>query len=258
MDVFNHESLKLQFKLDNEFELVFVVVYQRILQLSYMDKLIDQVYIAFRDRYKTHLSSNGSLPCPAHYDDFSDIFKTILDNLEQEHKLINQRPREMKQWDGGSRKKDKKFINGVNDISTNSLGGQRDEDTMEENGGVAAVSTSLPPSNKLKKLMAARNGSKSGGGGTNKGKKGGGGKVVPSGPPKKEARQWMGVVSKDEAKSLDYTNGTNGDDMGDTQSSIDVTFDSSPSLSLFLSLSPSLSLSLPYLSLSLYLIAYVF
>jgi hypothetical protein len=171
MDVFNHESLKLQFKLDNEFELVFVVVYQRILQLSYMDKLIDQVYIAFRDRYKTHLSSNGSLPCPAHYDDFSDIFKTILDNLEQEHKLINQRPREMKQWDGGSRKKDKKFINGVNDISTNSLGGQRDEDTMEENGGVAAVSTSLPPSNKLKKLMAARNGSKSGGGGTNKGKK---------------------------------------------------------------------------------------
>ena len=25
MDVFNHESLKLQFKLDNEFELVFVV-----------------------------------------------------------------------------------------------------------------------------------------------------------------------------------------------------------------------------------------
>jgi len=33
------------------------VVYQKILQLSYVDKLIDQVHLAFRDKYKNELDS---------------------------------------------------------------------------------------------------------------------------------------------------------------------------------------------------------
>ena len=54
---FDHNALTLKYKLDNEFELVFVAAYQRILQLSYVDKFIDDVHLAFRDKYKDDLQN---------------------------------------------------------------------------------------------------------------------------------------------------------------------------------------------------------
>ncbi|XP_014234558.1 signal recognition particle receptor subunit alpha homolog isoform X2 [Trichogramma pretiosum] len=53
--VYDHESLRLQYKLDNEFELVFVVAYQKILKLSYIDKFLNDIHLEFRDRYKSQL-----------------------------------------------------------------------------------------------------------------------------------------------------------------------------------------------------------
>lgn len=47
--------MTLQYKLDNEFELVFVVAYQRILQLSYIDKFLNDIHLEFRDKYKNEL-----------------------------------------------------------------------------------------------------------------------------------------------------------------------------------------------------------
>nr|CAD7586983.1 unnamed protein product [Timema genevievae] len=41
---YDHDALTLQYKLDNEFELVFVVAYQRILQLSHVDKFLNDDY----------------------------------------------------------------------------------------------------------------------------------------------------------------------------------------------------------------------
>jgi signal recognition particle receptor subunit alpha len=52
---YDHDSLTLKYKLDNEFELVFVVAYQRILQLSYVDKFLDDIQLEFRDKYKDDL-----------------------------------------------------------------------------------------------------------------------------------------------------------------------------------------------------------
>lgn len=54
-DSFEHNALTLKYKLDNEFELVFVVAYQKILQLSYVDKLLNDIHLEFRDKYKTDL-----------------------------------------------------------------------------------------------------------------------------------------------------------------------------------------------------------
>jgi len=34
---------------------VFVVAYQKILQLSYVDKFLNDIHLEFRDRYKTDL-----------------------------------------------------------------------------------------------------------------------------------------------------------------------------------------------------------
>jgi signal recognition particle receptor subunit alpha len=41
-------SLALKYKLDNEFELVFVAAYQKMLPLSYLDKLLDEIQLRFR------------------------------------------------------------------------------------------------------------------------------------------------------------------------------------------------------------------
>lgn len=56
-NTYDHNSLTLQYKLDNEFELVFVVAYQKILQLSYVDKFLDDVHLQFRDKYKDDLQN---------------------------------------------------------------------------------------------------------------------------------------------------------------------------------------------------------
>lgn len=52
---FDHDSLTLKYKLDNEFELVFVVAFQKILQLSYVDKFLNDIHLEFRDKYKEDL-----------------------------------------------------------------------------------------------------------------------------------------------------------------------------------------------------------
>jgi signal recognition particle receptor subunit alpha len=58
---FEHNSLVLKYKLDNEFELVYVVAYQKILQLAYIDKFLDDVQLEFRDKYKNDLIRNPNL-----------------------------------------------------------------------------------------------------------------------------------------------------------------------------------------------------
>jgi len=53
---FAHQSWTLKHRLDNEFDLVFVVGFQKILQLSYVDKLLDDVQREFRDKYENPLT----------------------------------------------------------------------------------------------------------------------------------------------------------------------------------------------------------
>jgi len=79
--LFNYENLSLKFKLDNEFELVFVVGYQKILQLSYVDKFLSDIQKEFRERYKDHLLHGKFL---SGFPDFDAIFKTRLKVVEDE------------------------------------------------------------------------------------------------------------------------------------------------------------------------------
>ena len=48
---FSTDSMVMQHKLDNEFDLVFVVGYQKILSLTYLDKFLTEIQLAFRDKY---------------------------------------------------------------------------------------------------------------------------------------------------------------------------------------------------------------
>lgn len=49
-----NSRLAIQYRLDNEFELVFVVGYQKILSLSYIDKFLDDIQLAFRDKFNDY------------------------------------------------------------------------------------------------------------------------------------------------------------------------------------------------------------
>lgn len=50
-DNFSFDNITLKYHLENEFDLVFVVGYQKILSLSYIDKFLDDVQLAFRDKF---------------------------------------------------------------------------------------------------------------------------------------------------------------------------------------------------------------
>ncbi|XP_064157229.1 signal recognition particle receptor subunit alpha [Anguilla rostrata] len=80
---FNHNALSLKYKLDNEFELVFVVGFQKILTLTYVDKFIDDVQLHFRDRYKNELEQRGALKLLNSSFEFGDEFHLLLREAEE-------------------------------------------------------------------------------------------------------------------------------------------------------------------------------
>uniref|UniRef100_A0AAY5EUY8 SRP54-type proteins GTP-binding domain-containing protein n=1 Tax=Electrophorus electricus TaxID=8005 RepID=A0AAY5EUY8_ELEEL len=81
---FTHNALSLKYKLDNEFELVFVVGFQKILTLTYVDKFLDDVHLHFRDRYKNELEHKGDLKFLVNRFEFEDDFLRLLHEAEGE------------------------------------------------------------------------------------------------------------------------------------------------------------------------------
>ena len=77
----NHNTLSLQYKLDNEFELVFVVAYQNILKLTYIDKFLTEIQQRFRDLYKNQIQK-GQLNHD--FTGFQQEFDTLLKECEAE------------------------------------------------------------------------------------------------------------------------------------------------------------------------------
>ncbi|NWW98995.1 SRPRA protein, partial [Caloenas nicobarica] len=83
---FTHEALTLKYKLDNQFELVFVVGFQKILTLTYVDKLIDDVHKEFRDKYRNEFQQKGTLALLNGTFDFKDDFTRLLREAEESSK----------------------------------------------------------------------------------------------------------------------------------------------------------------------------
>lgn len=92
---FDSDGLTLQYKLDNEFDLVFVVAYQKILQLSYVDKFLNDIHLEFRDKYKNDLSNASSF----REFDFMSTFKCTLQSVEKWSKSQAKVPKQMKTYE---------------------------------------------------------------------------------------------------------------------------------------------------------------
>uniref|UniRef100_A0A0K0FU18 SRP54 domain-containing protein n=1 Tax=Strongyloides venezuelensis TaxID=75913 RepID=A0A0K0FU18_STRVS len=83
---YSSNNVTLKFKLDNEFEIVFLIVYQSFIQLTYADKLLNEIQIRFRDMYKNVLgdknlvnSQNTEL-----FKNFDKEFKKIINRVREE------------------------------------------------------------------------------------------------------------------------------------------------------------------------------
>ncbi|KAJ8719439.1 hypothetical protein PYW08_011614 [Mythimna loreyi] len=100
-NTFNHNALSLQYKLDNEFELVFVVAYQRILQLSYVDKFLNDVHLEFRDKYKNELQGGRHIMDF----DFKMTFDKVLRDCEKWAKSQAKIPKTMRSFEDSQKSK---------------------------------------------------------------------------------------------------------------------------------------------------------
>jgi len=80
---FEHGSLALKYRLDNEFELVFVAAYQKMLPLLYLDKLLDEIQLRFRDRFEAELKDASTfLESGNVYSAFGNDFKKTMAAVE--------------------------------------------------------------------------------------------------------------------------------------------------------------------------------
>ncbi|XP_055530129.1 signal recognition particle receptor subunit alpha homolog [Wyeomyia smithii] len=99
---YDHDGLSLQFKLDNEFELVFVVAFQKILQLSYIDKFLSDVHLEFRDKYKNDLRVENRNY--SNYD-FQQEFNRLLEQAEKWGRLQATLPKQMRSFEESHKSK---------------------------------------------------------------------------------------------------------------------------------------------------------
>ncbi|XP_045536778.1 signal recognition particle receptor subunit alpha [Papilio machaon] len=145
-NTFNHNSLTLQYKLDNEFELVFVVAYQRILQLSYVDKFLNDVHLEFRDKYKNELQTG-------HYNsdyEFKMCFDKVLKECENWAKSQAKIPKQMRTFEDSQkskktvasmieRKGDEKNKKSVKIVESKNLSNGKIEESSEQEDDVIAA-----------------------------------------------------------------------------------------------------------------------
>lgn len=100
---YDHQNLTLQYKLDNEFELIFVVAFQKILQLAYIDKFLSDVHLEFRDKYKNELTTQGREFMKSYH--FDDDFRRLLKDAEAWGREQATIPRQMRTFDQSGKSK---------------------------------------------------------------------------------------------------------------------------------------------------------
>ncbi|KAJ8779447.1 hypothetical protein J1605_012331 [Eschrichtius robustus] len=100
---FTHEALTLRYKLDNQFELVFVVGFRKILTPTYADKLIDAVHRLFCDQYRTEIQQQSALSLLNGTFNCQNDFLRLLREAEESSKI--RAPTTMKKFEDSEKAK---------------------------------------------------------------------------------------------------------------------------------------------------------
>ncbi|KAK2726648.1 signal recognition particle receptor subunit alpha homolog [Artemia franciscana] len=98
---FVNDDTQMKLRLDNEFDLVFVAGFQKILKLMYVDKLLDDVHLEFRDKYKGSLMDKN-LFGPF---DFEANFSRALKQSEEWEKNESAKAKRMRSFEESAKSK---------------------------------------------------------------------------------------------------------------------------------------------------------
>uniref|UniRef100_A0A8C6KUA1 SRP receptor subunit alpha n=1 Tax=Nothobranchius furzeri TaxID=105023 RepID=A0A8C6KUA1_NOTFU len=201
---FTHEALSLKYKLDNEFELIFVVGFQKILTLTYVDKFIDDVQLHFRDRYKNELEQKGTLKLLNSTFAFEDAFSELLKLAEESSKARSPVPMRSFKESEKSQKTVKSMIETKGGDKGKEQGGKKSKNTKKE-GECCLLRVVVRMFGSL--LHSVANVLKS---------------PKPQKPKEKQKRVWDNAGSSD--KNLDYSD-KNGAGSGDGEKNLEAQFD---------------------------------
>ncbi|XP_037534036.1 signal recognition particle receptor subunit alpha [Nematolebias whitei] len=128
---FTHEALSLKYKLDNEFELIFVVGFQKILTLTYVDKFINDVQRHFRDRYKNELEHKGAMKLLNSTCEFEEAFNELLRMAEESSKSRSPAPMRTFNMSEKSQKTVKSMIETKGGDKGKEQGGKKNKNTKK-------------------------------------------------------------------------------------------------------------------------------
>ncbi|CAG8724777.1 619_t:CDS:2, partial [Acaulospora morrowiae] len=196
---YNKDSYDLRWIFANELDLIFVVAYQKILQLTYIDELLVTIKKLFCDKFANLIRDTTRSHKYTFDDDFDSILRSIEEKDAREQQNKRKKPREFEET--------KKF-----------------RETVEGNKKLDAKDLVKPPLNPVisedeitRNIEAIRINKGRGG----KFKKGSKSSSIPTNDhsdDKKSARKkvmrvWDDKVTKEQMESLDYS-GQNGDSDG--------------------------------------------
>ncbi|KAJ3109138.1 hypothetical protein HDU96_007301 [Phlyctochytrium bullatum] len=189
---YDTDCYRVQWTFANDLGLIFVVVYQKILQLTYIDELLELMKTSFVQMFAETVKATDQLQAY----DFDEAFDIILTGLEDKA-LQEKKPKAPRKFQDS-----KKFANTLESNKTKDL---KATESANDSGSESASSS---PANdiaaKLKKLQLAKNAKKG------SGKKDASPKKEDSEDKKKKVlRSWGdGNVPQDGGKKLDFSEST--------------------------------------------------
>jgi len=198
-------QLALRYKMDNEFELVFVIAYQKMLNLHYLDKLLDEIQLRFRDMFQDNLKAGKFLE---DFSGFGPEFTRTLRLVEEEsriEKLAQQKPRKFEESEKSQKSIKSMIVSDKNEVKSKKEAKKSvkiAEETIQETETVAQSVNDLDEQTRLENLRKLSQKKKSPKSPNPKSPKSG----------KKKDTTWDPVVyggklSKEEMNSLDRTVG---------------------------------------------------
>ncbi|ORX53535.1 P-loop containing nucleoside triphosphate hydrolase protein [Hesseltinella vesiculosa] len=194
------DSCCLKWAFANQLDLVFVVAYQKILQLPFIDELLETVKRLFIDTYRDQITTDKGVH--GDYSAFTPVFQKILQNVETKYASQSTRaPRKFEET--------KKFESTLKGSQTS---GKEDADIGKAGALASPVEDEIAKNIQALKLQASPRGPSM----KNKSPKP---KSSPAQSTKKKSqkqmRVWDGQIAKGEMEALDYS--SNKDDTLDTE-----------------------------------------
>ncbi|KAI8831379.1 SRP54-type protein [Chytridium lagenaria] len=177
IDHYDKDSYRVQWTFANDLGLIFVVVYQRILQLTYIEELLDLAKGSFVTLFSDIVGDSSAL----HVYDYDEAFDIILNGLEGRATVEKKKvPRKFQD--------SKKF---ANTLEGSKVKESPKAEKVSESGTESTPGSPNDIAGKLKKLQLARSGKKS--------------PAKKDLPIKEEADHWNGTVPQDGGKKLDFS-----------------------------------------------------